>query len=201
MDSLGGFMLMTVLSALVTPLFGIVVILPLVLYLIARWRSYREGTGDPQLGLKVALSYFRVLAYQLVLAGVFLLVWALMSDASDDTQEQILRTAGGLAVPGVIIFAAHNFAIAHTNQREQPVVGRLFGGLNLILTGLFGFLALSAAGFLFFQKNADKEIQRMLWSGMIVYNLAWVMQGLLFSRSVRTGPAAGLFGGAAAPPK
>ena len=42
---------------------------PFVLYPIARWRAHRDAVVDPQLGLKTALEYFRMLAFQLGLLG------------------------------------------------------------------------------------------------------------------------------------
>lgn len=164
--------------------------MPVILYVIARWRTYREGLNDNQLGLKVALSFFKIIAYQLSLAGLFLLVYALMSDAPDDTQEQILRSAGGLLVPGMLIYGFHFYAYNQTNHRETPTVDRLFSGVNLLQTGVIGMVATIAGFYLLFQKNVSDETERLVWSAVLVYVLAWFVQGLLFARASTTPPPA-----------
>jgi hypothetical protein len=165
------------------PILTVLLWLPVILYLVARWRTYEEGLNDNQLGLKVALSFFKVAAYQISLAGLFLLVYALMSDSPGEAQEQILRTAAGLLVPGLIVYGAHFYAYNHTNHREIPTVDRLFAGVNLLQTGLVGFVSLLVACFLLFQKDIPDETERLVWSLVIVYSLAWIVQGLLFART------------------
>ena len=172
------------------PMVTLLVWLPVVLYIIGRWRTYREGTNDTQLGLKVALSFFKVISYQLSLAGLFLLVYALMSDAPDDTQERILRTAGGLLVPGMLIYGVHFYAYNQTNHREIPTIDRLFAGVNLLQTGIIGMISVVAGFYLLFQKNIADETERLVWSGVLVYVLAWLVQGLLFARSSTIPPSA-----------
>jgi hypothetical protein len=188
MESLGNLYFVSLASAFLTPLVTLFVPLPVLLYGMARWRSHREGHNDPQLGLKVALGYFRLLSYQIVLAGIFLLTWALMSDLPEEQQDEIRRAALGLLVPAVVVFLAHNLAAGHTNGRDFPIVGRLVAGTSLFFTGLLGFAAVMGAGFLFFQKSPDAETMRALASAVIVYGLAWFMQGLLVGRKSRPMP-------------
>jgi hypothetical protein len=172
--------------SLLVPFISVLAALPVVLYVVARWRTTREGEApDPQLGLKVALSFFRLLATQVVLVGLFLLVYALITDTSESTQESLMRAAAGLLLPGALILAAHVAAMTHTNHDEHPIVGHLFGGVNLILTGLVGFGAVTAALFLICQKGVNDELERMVWSMVLVYVLAWAGQSLLFSRAAR----------------
>ena len=40
------------------------VLAPVVLYLVARWRAHKEPSLDPQLGVKFALHYFAIAAFQ-----------------------------------------------------------------------------------------------------------------------------------------
>jgi hypothetical protein len=170
------------------PILTLLTWLPVILYVIARWRTYREGLTDAQLGLKVALSFFKIISYQLSLAGLFLLVYALMSDAPDDMQEKVLRTAGGLLVPGMLIYGVHFYAYNQTNHREVPTVDRLFAGVNLLQTGIIGMVSVVAAFYMLFQKNIADESERLVWSGVMVYVLAWLVQGLLFARSSTIAP-------------
>jgi hypothetical protein len=180
---MGDFMFIGSAVQVAGPLVTLLLWLPVILYIVARWRTYREGVTDNQLGLKVALSFFKIAAYQISLAGLFLLVYALMSDAPIETQEQILRAAGGLLVPGLLVYGAHYYAYNHTNHRELTTVDRLFAGVNLLQTGLIGFASLLTACILVFQKNIDDETERLAWSLVIVYVLAWIVQGLLFART------------------
>ena len=180
-----GIWVASLANVFLAPFLFVLAAMPVLLYVVARWRTQRENHPDPQLGLKVALSFFRVLAYQIVLFGLYLLVWALMSDLDESTQEQLVRTGAGLLVPAVLILLAHVSACGHTNQDERPIVSRLFGGLNLLLTGVVGFAVLMAALFLIFQKGVDREILHAVWAAVIVYDLAWAAQAFLLSRSLK----------------
>ena len=63
MDSM---ILMTVFGQVATYIAIVGLLLPFVLYVVARWRAHREPTGNPQLGMKVALGYFLVTALQVL---------------------------------------------------------------------------------------------------------------------------------------
>jgi hypothetical protein len=167
-------------------------------YVIARWRAFREGTPpDPQLGAKTAFGWFRVLSCQVVLLGLTLFVYAVMTKSAESTRSDLYRTAAGLLVPGSLVYAAHWWFGRLTNERQFPVIGRLFSGLNLILAGLTGFTALVAAFVLLFQKNADVEAHRFAWSTVLVYVTAWISMGVSFFRaSAPAAPAAGSWAGA-----
>ena len=186
--SVGSVVSIYLIPAFLGPILMVATWMPVILYIVARWRTYREGLNDTQLGLKVALSFFKVISYQLSLAGLFLLVYAVMSDAPDDTQEMILRTAGGFLVPGLLLYGIHFYAYNQTNHREIPTVDRLFAGVNLLNTGIIGMISLVAGFYLLFQKNIADEIERLVWSGVLVYSLAWLVQGLLFARSSTIAP-------------
>lgn len=182
----------------IAPVIGILFWIPALIYVVARWRTYREGHSDAQLGLKVVMSLFKIVSYQMALGGLFLLVYALMSDAPDETQETVLRTAGGMLLPSIIVYGIHFYAYNRTNHREMPTVDRLFGGVNLLITGLIAFGALIVACQLLFQKKSDAEHARLAWSFVITYSLAWLGQGLLFARLATLPPA--VPNGAPAPP-
>lgn len=162
--------------------------IPIVLYIVARWRMYRENLPpDPYLGFKVALSLFRIIAYQLCLGAAFLLVYAMITDLPDSVQSSLGRTGMGLLLPGLIVWVAHAAAIMKTNTEEIPHVARMFSGLALIQTGLVGFMALVFACVLLFQKGSSGEAGRAAWSAVMVYTTAWAVQGLLFARGLERG--------------
>ncbi len=145
-------------------------LLPIIIYIVARWRQAKEGQSDPQLGLKVALAFFRVLAFQTCLAGLWMLCYGIVAkgDSSD-----LFRVAGGLLIPGLMVYAAHHVALQRTNDSFLPMANRMFSGLNLIQTGIVGFVALVAAFVVTLQKDADGEALRVVWSLVAVYTTAW----------------------------
>src|SRR5262245_27863149 len=101
----GPFLLLRLLSvglAVVIPVLVVSLLVPGLLYLVARWRANRETTPDPQLGTKFALSYFQVTSYQLMLAGAFVLLWSMLSKAPSEAKELMYRPAFGVVVPAGI---------------------------------------------------------------------------------------------------
>src|SRR5690242_15513033 len=98
---------------------------PIIAYVVARWRLYHEKQPhDPHLGLKVALSMFRLTAYQIALAGAFLLIYSMMSDLPDAAKSPMTRTALGILVPSLLVWGAHAIAMQRTNAAQLPHVAR-----------------------------------------------------------------------------
>jgi hypothetical protein len=166
----------------------------LVVYLVARWRSYREaGTADPQLGLKTALAMFLTVAYQVLLLGGFLFFAALFTSEEGSARSGGVRYALGVLVPAGLVFAAHWVALARTNAAELPLVPRLFAGVSLLVTGVAGFAALVALFTALIGPGEGGELLRKALAGTLVYATAWVVQGLAFVKRVTSGaPPAGL---------
>ncbi len=78
--------------------FYVVVPLAPVIYLVLRWRGYREGAPpEPQLGLKVVLHYFRTIGYHVLLGGGFCLLYGLWSE---DQRWLLLRLAAAQPAVG-----------------------------------------------------------------------------------------------------
>jgi hypothetical protein len=180
-----GYMAMSVMNTFIAPIISVAVATPVVIYILARWRTYRDGgPPDPQVGIKVALSWFRIASYQMLLFGSFLLLYDVIGDLGERGKEEVMRMAGGILFPGGIIYAAHHIAIGFTNARERPQVVRMFAGLSLIQTGLVGFTALVLVGVFLFQKHTPKEPNRMAWSLVLVYVPAWCAQGVMLAREV-----------------
>ena len=99
---------------------------PVILYVVARWRAHRDGSADTQLGLKFALHYFSMAAFQLGLAGVALLIYMLISPS---TAEKGLgyRAAIGMILPAGIVLAMHLTLLKRTNDEVVPGVRRRSG--------------------------------------------------------------------------
>src|SRR5688500_787953 len=110
-------------------LIWLVVVGPLLIYPLARWKSHREGVLDPQLGLKVALHYFALVAFQLALFAGAMLVYTLFSKSSH--KGDLYRLGFAFLFPAGGVLAAHVVMLRRTNQELFPGVRRLFLGYNL----------------------------------------------------------------------
>lgn len=164
---------------------------PLVLYPIARWRQNREPYADPHLGAKVALHYFKLLGMHTLLMGGTLLVWTIISKSNGD-KGSLYRTAFGFILPGGIVFGAHRWLLQRTNDEIVFGVRRLFLGYNLIVTGIIGFTALILGFQALFAKGSTGDAGRMFLAAILVYGGAWGGIGLLFSRDVLGGTPGGM---------
>ena len=158
-------------------------VIPFVLYVIARWRAHRDPVSDPQLGIKTAFNYFAVTAFQLLLAGGTLFIYAILS-SSPDSKGAIMRVAFGLVMPAGLVLAAHVVLLARTNQNQFPSVRRLFAGYNLLITGLFGFIGLVLAFQMLLKKGSAGEPGRFAAAMVLVYGGAWAGVGWKFAQLV-----------------
>jgi hypothetical protein len=152
-----------------------------VIYVVARWRGYREGASDPQLGPKLAFSVFRWLGLQLLLAGAAIAGYGLLG-AGDD-RGTALRVAAAVLVPALLVAGANEVAYRRTNHREQPMVGRMFAGVSLVQTGLIATLALVVACQVSFAREVDGDAARTAWSVAVVYGVAWLAQARALAAS------------------
>ena len=173
-----------VAAQLVPYLLVAVLAIPFVLYVIARWRAHRDQVVDPQLGIKVALSFFMVTAFQLVLAGVTLFCFALISSAPSEAKGTLYRAAFGLIVPAGLVLGAHLALLARTNQQQFPSVRRLFAGYNLLITGAIGFAALVLAFEELFKRGSSHDLGQFAGAAVVVYGVAWVGVGLHLANTV-----------------
>lgn len=193
--------LMTVFGQVATYIAVVGLLLPFVLYVVARWRAQREPVVDPQLGIKVALGYFMVTALQILLAGAAVVLYAIISSEQD--KGSIYRAGFGLLVPGALVYIAHVKLLEMTNQDAFPAVKRMLAGYNLLLTGLIGMSALVAAFQALFQKGSSHGFGRAAAAGVLVYGSAWVITGWRFARIVlgdRGGPPDSIVPPAQVPP-
>lgn len=159
-------------------------VVPMVLYLVARSRQNREGPPDPQLGIKVALCFFRQLGYQFMLGGGLMILYGMTSKMLSGNREAVMRPALGLLVPALIVWGVHNLALQRTNRIQFPIVERLYAGYNLLTTGLMGFVGIILVFQSLFGKNTDPEMGRIAWSVALVYTSAWAAQGVMFLNRV-----------------
>jgi hypothetical protein len=93
-------------------LLWLVVIGPLVLYPLARWKAHREPHVDTQLGLKVALHYFRMIAFQLLLLGALVVIWTVIRKG--DGKGDFYRVGFGLLLPAGLVFGGAGCSLATT---------------------------------------------------------------------------------------
>jgi len=172
-------------SFVITSLVGL--LLPFLVYAVARWRAHREPVVDAQLGLKVALGFFALAAFQLALLGATLIVYTVLSNGED--KGEMYRTAFGLLVPAAIVLGVHVAVLGRTNQAQFPSVRRLYLGFNLCITGAVGLIALVLAFEALFKRGSAGETGRIAGAMTLVYGGAWAALGWQFGRSVLGGYA------------
>ena len=159
-----------------------------VLYPLARWRAMREPVADPQLGIKVALGYFGFLSFQLVLVGVTMVLFGLLSTGSSSERGDLYRVGFGFLVPGAILLGLHVSALQRSNQEQFPAVRRLCLGYNFVVTGVFGLIATVLAFQALFTKGSAGNFGRFGASAVIVYGAAWAWTGVRLGRMVMASP-------------
>ena len=155
---------------------------PLLIYPIARWKQYREQSVDPQLGLKVALHFFALVAFQIALFAGFFILYTVLSKL--DGKGDGFRMGFSLLVPSGIVLGVHLALLARTNQVAFPTVRRLFLGYNLLVTGLLGFLALIAAFYFLLRRGSGGDDARLAIAATLIYVSAWAALGVQLGRLV-----------------
>lgn len=168
--------------AVVTLVLAALIVAPALLYVIARWRAHREPFPDGQLGLKFALHYFAISAFQLALAGGALFIYLLISPGTDKGEGY--RTALGLLLPAGIVLAIHVAFLKRTNDRELPGVRRLFLGYNVLVTGLLAFFALVLGFQALVQKGSSHGLGHLAGAMIVVYGGAWAGTGYKLAQLV-----------------
>ncbi|MBX3156698.1 MAG: hypothetical protein KF773_11900 [Deltaproteobacteria bacterium] len=154
------------------------IVLAPVFYVIVRWRT-RDHVQDTQIGLKFALYYFALFAFQLTLLGLMLLLFTMLAP-KDSTLLNILggekgptyRAALGMMVPGGIILGAHVALLRKTNDDVFVNVRRIFGGFNLLFTGLVAFLGLICGFQALFAKDGT-GLGHFAAAVVLTYGAAW----------------------------
>lgn len=176
---------MTFAMMLWLPMLMIAAFLPVLLYLVARWRQQKAGVADEHLGIKCGLGVFRVISLQIVLAGVWLFVFSILADGDN---EDLTRTAFGLILPGGIILGLASMLVQRTNDAYMPMPTRLFRGWEMVQTGLSASMALVVAFVITVQEDPPDEALKAMWSMVAVYGTAWGL--MLRSLLDRVGGAA-----------
>lgn len=166
------------------PIILLSVMLPVIIYVVARWRAKDDSAPDPHLGMKVAISMFKLSSFHLVLAAAFIMLLTLLVDMPEFVSEQMMRLGAGLALPGTIIFVIHEYALKQTNSEQRPSVARMFAGVSLVQSGMLAFTGLVLGGVVLFQKNPPEELGRASLALLLIYGTAWAMQGISLLRQV-----------------
>jgi len=163
-----------------------------ILYLIARWRDGRETVVDAQLGYKFGLNMFQYIAYNLILGGITVIFITLFSSwfTGQSLSENPLRIAGALLVSGFVIFFIMKLMLSKSNQDVSPGVGRLFMGLNWIVTGLVAVGALITGIIGLFMGLFSSHFANQ-WAIVISLLLVFIPASLYFGKQVYKRSVAG----------
>jgi len=157
------------------------------IYLIVRWRTYREnGPADPQLGVKTVLYYFRTLGYHVILAAQFCLLYGLMDE---EARWHLLRVCAALILAGGLVYGLHVWFITRrTNTEKSPAVARLYNGFNALICGLVGMGSLIAALVAVLAEDVSWDVFKASAALFVVYGSAWCAQTSLLVRRSLTRP-------------
>jgi hypothetical protein len=203
------FMLLSALGPMMSVVAIIMIAMmlgPVILYILSRWRANRGTVPDNQVGAKFALHYFAMTAFQLALAGGALLLYAMISPGPSDAKGPIYRAALGMLMPAGLVLGVHLALLRRTNDDMFPSVRRLFAGYNLLVTGLIGFIALVVGFQMLLQKGSTHGAGHMAASMVLVYCTAWSLIGWRFGQLVlgvpdaANGPPSAGVGPGAMPP-
>ena len=148
-----------------------------VVYVLLKWRSYRDGSSpDPQLGIKVVLYYFKTLAYHVFLASCAVFFYGLLAGESD-----AIKVGLGLLISSGILYVVHSILIQRlSNTRAFPLTARIYAGFNLIMVGLLGMVSFVITVTLLIDKGQESIKLPLAW--VVVYAIAWVYQTLYFCK-------------------
>ncbi len=166
---------------------GFLVLAPVLLYIIARWRS---DAPDPHLGLKFALHTFALAAFQVALLGAALLIYMFISPGTAEKGTSGYRAAVGFIIPGASMLAVHVVLLRRTNDEAMPLVRRLFWGYNLLLTGLVAFVSLIFGFQMLLAKGSTGGLGHLAGAMIVVYGTAWTLIGFKFGQLVLGPPSA-----------
>lgn len=171
MSMLGTMTLIPMLLYFVVPL------CPLI-YLVAKWKGYREKwVDDPQLGLKAILHYFRLICLQLGLLGAFVTIMGLIL-----SEGRTARVGLALVVAGGGGFVLHLRWLARsTNNASVATMDRLYGACNWILCGLLALGGLVMFLVVLLEGEAAKTVFITL-AFFFIYAVAWALQAAIFLR-------------------
>jgi len=169
MEMFGGMFAMMLLAYSIVPLFPF-------MYVLLRWRQAREGTPDPQLGLKMALYYFATIGLHVMLIAVVAGLYSLLIDGPR-ASEGLMRVGLGMFAGGGIVHGVHRVLIARlTAVDSRSNVARAFAGLNVVLCGLIGMGALIATTVMLAQEYVPEDAFKIAMVMMGVYLTAWGLQ-------------------------
>ncbi len=149
-------------------LYAVVPLAPLV-YLLLKWRSYRDGAAaDPWLGAVVLLQYFWTLALHLAFIGLILAVAGVIGNKMDGEVKPGLAL---LFTGGVALLAAFFALKGLPGSPLRVQAWRVFFALNLLLCGLAALVALGASSFMVISgKPADARLPLV---ALVVFGAAW----------------------------
>jgi hypothetical protein len=150
-------------------------------YLLLRWRAYREQSPlDPQLGFKTALYYFKTLAYHVLLAAAFCMLFGLLTS---HVREEMVRLAIGLALGGGLVYGTQCVLIdKYTNTHQHTAPARLFNGFNLVICGLLAMAAVIGFFAIVVQRNAPSAVIKGFIVLAVVYGPAAFAQAFYLHR-------------------
>jgi hypothetical protein len=177
MGSLG--ILESLSAALLAPLASLIFVLPLLAYVLVRWRDDRDGRGrDPDLGVKTLIGLFLVLGLNLVFAAGASIFGALFAGSEVEDLSPLLS----MGLVGLIVLGLDAVFLGRTNYRDRPGVMRIFWGVSSVIAALVSLVALIVWFTHLFEGQLERDTAKVALAFVIVYVPAWLGQLILISR-------------------
>jgi hypothetical protein len=146
-------------------------IIPLVFILI-KWRmDHDKNTKDPQVGLKVILYYFKIMALQVLLVDAAITVHGIiMGNIFESFSVQL-----AFLVVGGFIYGIHAVLIIFfTNRSGHPGVARYFTAYNIFISGIASMASCVMSIVFLAENNLDSF--HITAAIALVYTITWAAQ-------------------------
>jgi hypothetical protein len=165
--------------ALYMPLVSMLFILPMLAYVLVRWRDDRDGRPrDADLGVKTLIGLFLVLGLNLVFASGASIFGALF--AGSDVEELAPVLATGLV--GLIVLGLDAVFLGRTNYRDRPAVMRIFWGFSTVLAAFSALVGMVLWFTHLIKGTTGSDTAKAGLAVMLVYVPAWIGQLILIAR-------------------
>ncbi|MCG8418746.1 MAG: hypothetical protein MJE77_12480 [Proteobacteria bacterium] len=169
-----------VIAMLWVPLVAVCTLIPVAVYIVARWRHSKEyRVPDPQLGLKAIWSFFKLVGFQIGVIGFSLFLFGISQPRNEIGAGPL---GGGLFMLGALVYAIHWAAMKRTNHDQFPHTMRMFSGLNMIMVGMGAVFATIFALVVTLTPPPSMELVKMGWTFTATYLVAWIISARGFLR-------------------
>ncbi len=191
-------MLMSVINSALA-LILLIGFVPAYFVMRGREKGLEQEQRDHQLGLKSIILLFQVVCFQQALYGVFLIFnWIFGMISSQGITFAEVRGGIGSLIGAGALFIALEILLKQTNNKEKWYPRKVFYGINLIFTMVYGVMGVigSFSAFVAFSRGAAFHIPvtMMVVYAPVAFLLAVVQVSVFGSKEPKGKLADGLLG-------